>query len=227
MRIERYGTVSYDPTACNTAPYRIRDIAISLRNSFRCRRTPRTGNLVTGICFLPAPLFAVVPQALQLEDGDAAIFKSQEAFLFQPVQTLVGILPGDARQRSDFLLGDVEMKCRVRIEDRIEQRGNAAGNTRCRVQRSAIVDQRGKLPEAFVELANQEAIETYTTLEQPDEGGTVHHCHTRVAQCHHVVTSRLVLEHRTFAEPCTGGQTCEARRLAATGHDAHPCQAAH
>jgi hypothetical protein len=40
--------------------------------------------------------FAIAAQAVEVEDGDPAIFEPQQALLLQPLQALVGVLPGDA-----------------------------------------------------------------------------------------------------------------------------------
>ena len=71
-----------------------------------------------------APLirfFAVVAQAFEVDDGDAAIFEPKEPLLLQPLQALVGILPGDAGERPDLFLRDLEMAREVGIENGIEQ----------------------------------------------------------------------------------------------------------
>src|SRR5436190_12262265 len=102
-------------------------------------------------------LFAVVAQAFEVEDGDATIFKPEQALLLQPLQALVGILPGDAGERPDLFLRDLEMRREIRIEDGIEQRGDRACQPRGRIERAAIFQQRDELAETLVELPDQEA----------------------------------------------------------------------
>jgi len=82
------------------------------------------------------------------------------------------------------------------------------------------------LPEAFIELPDQEAIEPHAVLEQPEEGASIHHRQARIAQRHDIVAPGLVLEHGSLAKPCPGGQARKTGGLAATGHDAHPGKAA-
>ena len=41
-------------------------------------------------------LLAIAAKAVEVDDGDPAIFKLQETFLLQPLQALIGVLPGDA-----------------------------------------------------------------------------------------------------------------------------------
>lgn len=43
-----------------------------------------------------AVLFAVAAQAFDIEDGHATIFEPEKPLFFQPLQALVGVLPGDA-----------------------------------------------------------------------------------------------------------------------------------
>src|SRR4051794_23991932 len=93
----------------------------------------------------PSQLLAITAQSIEVDDGDAAIFESQQAFLLQRLQTLIGLLPGDAGQRTDFLLGDLEMKRQVRIENRVEQRRDAAGETGGRIQRATVFEQPDEL----------------------------------------------------------------------------------
>ena len=78
-----------------------------------------------------------------------------------------------------------------------------AGEPRRRIQRAAVFEQRDELAQTFVELPDQEAIEAHAVLEQPEEGGAVHHGQTRVAQRHHIVAPGFVLEHGALAEPGT------------------------
>ena len=66
-------------------------------------------------------LLAIAAQPLEIDDRHTAIFEPQEALLFQPLQALVGILPGDPGQRADFLLRDLQVTRQVGVEDRIEQ----------------------------------------------------------------------------------------------------------
>ena len=51
--------------------------------------------------------------AFEFDDGHAAIFEPQQAFLLQPLQALVGVLPRNAGERSDFFLCDLEMAGQV------------------------------------------------------------------------------------------------------------------
>ena len=41
-------------------------------------------------------LLAIAAQALDIEDAHPAIFKPKQPLLLQPLQALVGVLPGDA-----------------------------------------------------------------------------------------------------------------------------------
>ena len=113
-------------------------------------------------------LLAVMAQSLEIDDGHAAIFEPQQAFLLQPLQAPVRILPGDAGQGADFLLRDLQMKRQGRIENGIEQRSDTAREARRSIQRAAIFKQRDELPKTFVELPDQETIEAHAVLEQPE-----------------------------------------------------------
>ncbi len=62
----------------------------------------------------------------------------QQAFLLQPLQALVGILPRNTGERSDFFLRDLEMTRQVRIENRVEQRGDRARDAAGGIQRAAM-----------------------------------------------------------------------------------------
>ena len=65
--------------------------AITFRSARRCRgdgaRTWESGH---------KSLLAIAAKAVEVDDGDAAIFKLQETFFLQPLQALIGVLPGDA-----------------------------------------------------------------------------------------------------------------------------------
>ncbi len=137
----------------------------------------------------------------------------------------LAFLSGDARERANFLLGDIEVARQVRIENRIEQRGDAAGEPRRRIQRAAVFEQGDELAEAFVELSDQEPVEADAVFEQPHEGRAVHDGEAGVAQRHHVVAAGLILEHGALPEPGAGGQAGETGRLAAAGDRAHPGEA--
>jgi hypothetical protein len=103
-------------------------------------------------------------QSFEVDDGHATIFEPQQTFFLQPLQALVGILPGDTGERSDFFLRDLQMSREVGIENRIEQGCDGARQPRGRVQRAAIFEQRDELAQTFVELPDQEAVEAYACL---------------------------------------------------------------
>ena len=106
---------------------RLRGARLEAQGALRARRTFEE-------------LLPIVAQPFEFEDGHPAILEPQQTFLFQPLQALVGNLPGDARERSDFLLGDLEMPREVRIENGIEQRGDRARQTCGRIERAAIFE---------------------------------------------------------------------------------------
>src|SRR5207237_1044227 len=66
-------------------------------------------------------LLAVAAQPLEIDDRHAAIFEPQQTLLFQPLQALVCVLPGDPGQRADFLLRNLQVTRQVGVEDWIEQ----------------------------------------------------------------------------------------------------------
>src|SRR6476646_9648019 len=101
------------------------------------------------------PSLAVVAQAFEFDDGDAAIFEPQQAFLLQPLQALVGILPRNTGERSDFFLGDLDMARHVRIENRVEQRGDGARDTAGGIERAAMFQRADELADPLVELPDQ------------------------------------------------------------------------
>ena len=135
-------------------------------------------------------LFAIVMQLLQIENRYTGIFKLEETSLLQFLQTLVRILARDADERPDFLLGDVEMARGLRIEDRIEQRRDAARQPRGRVQGSSMFDEADELAEPFVELTDQKAVEADAVLEQPEERGASWRCESRGAPPDHSAAPR-------------------------------------
>src|SRR4051794_14762075 len=98
-------------------------------------------------------LIPVTAQPLDIEDGDTAIFQPEQALFLQPVQRAVSILAGHARERTDLLLGDLEMRGGFRIEDGIEQRGDAAGEPRSGTQCAVALEHPDELAEPLVELA--------------------------------------------------------------------------
>ena len=81
----------------------------------------------------------------------------------------------------------------IRIEQRVEQRGDRARQPPGRIQRPAVFDEPDELAEPLVELRDQEAVEGDAVLVEPEEGGTIHLRQPRVAQRHHVVATRLIL----------------------------------
>ena len=148
-------------------------------------------------------------------------------FLLQPVQRAVGVLARHAGERADLLLGDLQMRGRFRIEDRIEQRGDAAREARSGIERAVDLEHADELAEPLVELAHQEAVEADAVLEQPHEGGALHQRNAAVAQRDHVVAARLVLEHAAFAEPGARREPRKAGLLAVARNPAHAGKAAH
>src|SRR5438093_2652811 len=171
---------------------------VSLANT----TTSAIGNMVPFQLRASRPvLLAMMAQAFEFYDGDAAVFEPQQAFLLQPLQALVGILPRNSGERSDFLLRDLEMAGQVRIENRIEQRGDGARNAAGGIERATVFQRPDELADPLVELPNQKAVERDAVLEQPEEGATVHQRQPCIAQRHHIVTARLALEHGALPEP--------------------------
>ena len=74
-------------------------------------------------------------QPVELDDRDPAIFEPQQPLALEPLQALVGVLPGDSRQRPDLLLGDFKVQGKLGIENRIEQLGDRARQPYGRIQR--------------------------------------------------------------------------------------------
>src|SRR6516164_7273962 len=70
-------------------------------------------------------LLSVTAQPLDIENRHPTIFQPQQALLLQLVQRPVRVLPRHAGECADFLLRDLQMRLGVRIEDRVEQRGDA------------------------------------------------------------------------------------------------------
>src|SRR3954452_8078440 len=114
------------------------------------------------------------------------------------------------------------MRGGFRIEDRIEQRGDAASEPRGGIQRAVDFEHANELAEPFVELAHQEAVEADAVLEQPHEGAAFHQRDAAVAQRDHVIAARLVLEHAALAEPGPRRQPGKTRLLAVARDPAHP-----
>ncbi len=66
-------------------------------------------------------------------------YSSRSSPFLQPLQALVGVLPGNAGERSDFFLGDLQMRSRGRVENRVEQRGDASGRARAVASQRAVI----------------------------------------------------------------------------------------
>src|SRR5207249_1531263 len=103
----------------------------------------------------------------------------------------------------------------VRIENRVEQRGDRARDATGGIERAAMFQRADELAEPLVELPYQKAVERDAVLEQPEEGGAVHQRQPGVAQRDHIVTARLALQHRALAEPGACREAGESRSLAA------------
>src|SRR4029453_11963340 len=118
----------------------------------------------------PTPSLAMMAQAFQFDDGDAAVFEAQQAFLLQALQALVGILPRNTRERSDFFLCDLEVTRHVRVQNRVEQRGDRARDAAGGVEHAAMFQRPDELADPLVELPDQKTVECNAVLEQPEEG---------------------------------------------------------
>jgi hypothetical protein len=64
-------------------------------------------------------------------------FQAEHTFLFEPVETAIGVLPRNAGERANLLLLDLKMRYQVRVEHWIEQRSKTAGDTSRHVSRAA------------------------------------------------------------------------------------------
>src|SRR5436190_24309389 len=113
-------------------------------------------------------------QALQLDDGDAAIFEAQESLLFEPLQALIGVLPRNTGERSDFFLCDLEVTRHVRIKNWIEQRSDRARDAAGGVEHAAVLQRADELADPLIELPDQKPVKRDAVLEQPEERVAVH-----------------------------------------------------
>src|SRR5882724_2799996 len=235
----RYGTVSSTRQSFNTVPYHNSGIGMAIGGGSQrvLLLLDFHQNLGAGGDKARSParvllereafyLLAVAAQAIEVDDGQTAIFEPEQALFFQFLQTLVRVLPGDAGQRADFLLCDLQMPGQLRMDDRIEQRRNAARHATRRVQRAAVFEQTDEQAEPLVELADQVAIEGDAVFEQPDEGRAVHQGQACLAQRHNVIAAGLVFQDGALAKPGAGHHAGEGRGLAAARDDAHPGETA-
>src|SRR5690606_37529098 len=87
------------------------------------------------------------------------------------------------------------------------------------------LDRSDELPEPLVQLDQQVAVERDAGVEQPMEGGARQAGDPAVTQRDGVVATRLLLEHRTLAEPAARRDAGEGDRLAANRHAADLDQA--
>jgi hypothetical protein len=117
------------------------------------------------------------------------------------------------------------MTAEIGIEDRIEQRRDRTRQPRGDIQRTAIFHKADELAEPFVELRDQETVEGDAVLVKPEERTLVHQRNPSIAQRHHIVAPCLLLQHRAFTEPFSGGEAREGHGLAAPRYHPHPDQA--
>jgi hypothetical protein len=69
-----------------------------------------------------------MPQSVDIEHCDAAIFQAEQTFQFEPVETAIGVLPRNAGERANLRLLNLKMRYQVRVEHWIEQRSNTASD---------------------------------------------------------------------------------------------------
>src|SRR5260221_13012947 len=113
-------------------------------------------------------------QAVEVEDLDAPVFDLEQAGLLEHLQRLVGALARDAGEVAELLLRELHVGELLGIEDRVEERGERAGDARIRLQQPFVLHHRDKLPEALVQLHEEEAIELDAAAEEPLEGRARH-----------------------------------------------------
>ena len=141
------------------------------------------------------------------------------------MQRLVDALTRQADEIAELELGDPQQRADARIEDRVEQRREAARHPRVRIVQPIDLARRDELAEALVQLLHDEAVERDAAVEQPVEGLDAESGDHALAQRLDVVAVGLALDHGSFAEPAAGRQAGERDRDPARAVVAHLQQA--
>jgi len=160
-------------------------------------------------------------QALQVEDPQLAVFHLQQPRALEHLERLVHALARDAGEVADLLLGELDVARLVGIEHRVEEAREGTRHPRVGLEQPLVLDHRDELAQALVQLQQQEAVELDARVEQPLEGGARHVGDAALAQRHHVVLARLVLEERPLPEPAAARHAQEGGRLALAVHARH------
>src|SRR5437763_5005148 len=98
-------------------------------------------------------------QPLQIDDGDATIFRADEACLLEAAEGLVAARPGDAREVSDLLLRDPQSRFHPGIQSRMEEARQRVSNLCVDVEHRLRDEPTDELSAAVVQQLDDEVIE--------------------------------------------------------------------
>src|SRR5215813_4326310 len=100
----------------------------------------------------------------------------------------------------------------------VEQRGELRRNPAIRSEQAIVLHHRDELAKPLVELIRDEAIERDAAVKQQHECIARNIGHGTIAQRDGIITSRLIFQQRSFAEPSTARDACKADGLPLARH---------
>ena len=110
----------------------------------------------------------------------------------------------DARQIADLFLGDGQPHAHARVQQRVEQLGQATRHARVRIQQAVVLGLADELRHALVQLMQQITVERDAGVQQPVERRRRQSRHHRIAQRDDVIFSDFALEQRALTDPAAG-----------------------
>ena len=122
----------------------------------------------------------------------------------QSRQRLVHPLTRQADQVRQLLLGDSQNFTHARVQHRIEQCSQAAGNAHIRVVQAVNLARGNKLGQTFIELVHHKTVKANGVVQQPVKRVNRQPGHHAFAQRLNVVAIWLALECSAFAKPAAG-----------------------
>jgi len=100
----------------------------------------------------------------------------------------------------------------------VEQRGELRRNPAIWREQAIVLHHRNELAEPLVELIRDEPIERDAAVKQQHERIARNICDGTIAQRDSIITSWLVFQQRSFAEPTTARNACKADSLPLARH---------
>ena len=127
-----------------------------------------TTELIGPLMLLPV-LAAEASQTFDIEHRDHPVLHLDQPRFLQHLQSMIDRLPRRTNEMGKLFVGDFNAAFPARIELRMQHVRDGVGHPRFWPAEVCMLERAHELPEAFVELGQDEAVERNACVQQPEK----------------------------------------------------------